>query len=205
MPHLPSTRKTRRRLTTTSRRPGAWRPEAPRRRCARKNFSGASRMSVKESRFDLTSSLRESFVGFGGDLGACLGEAVFGLPGGLLSTMALMVRGARRRLARPGAAASCRGLGRGAGARAGRPQRQAAARRRAPPVRLAGDGSCRAGEPGRIGARAGGMAPKAQEGLPVASGDLDSAPNKPRGEEGGFEWPRERSRSLRKAPQSSAN
>jgi hypothetical protein len=32
------------------------------------------------------------FGAFGGLFGACLGEAVFGLPGGLLSTMALMAR-----------------------------------------------------------------------------------------------------------------
>ena len=38
------------------------------------------------------------FGALGGDLGACLGEAVFGLPGGLLSTIALMLRGARRQV-----------------------------------------------------------------------------------------------------------
>ena len=38
------------------------------------------------------------FGALGGLFGACLGEAVFGLPGGLLSTMALMVRGARRQV-----------------------------------------------------------------------------------------------------------
>ena len=46
----------------------------------------------------LLGALGGLFGALGGLFGACLGEAVFGLPGGLLSTMALMVRGARRQV-----------------------------------------------------------------------------------------------------------
>ena len=46
----------------------------------------------------LLGGLGELYGALGGLFGACLGEAVFGLPGGLLSTMALMVRGARRQV-----------------------------------------------------------------------------------------------------------
>ena len=65
-----------------------------------------------------------------------------------------LVRERRRAVDRRRPAAACRRLDRGRHARAGRTERQAAARRDPPPVRLARHRPGRAGQPGRLGARA---------------------------------------------------